>query len=345
MEFIKPKKLQKGDIIATLSPSWGGPSKFPHIYESGLKTLEKIGFKVKEFPSARKEADFLYNNPEFRANDINNAFADPEVKGIITSIGGEDSVRILPYLNLEIIKSNPKLLMGYSDTTTLTTYLNQLGLVTFNGPAIMTGFSQWDNLEEKFHNFILSFLFGEIKGIDYPTFDYYSNGYLPWADINNIGKTNEPFKNDGWHWLQGNSIIMGQLFGGCIEVLEFMKETDFYPSKDFWNGKILFLETSEDKPSLDQVKWMLRNYGSQGIFSKISGLLVGRARDYSEAEKKELEAVIIKVVKGEFKNNQLTIVSNMDFGHTDPQFILPLGIKAEINPIDKSFKLLESPFI
>lgn len=145
MDILKSKKLKKGDCVAIVSPSWGGPSVFPHIYESGLETLKKIGLIVKEYPSARKSPEFLYNNPEFRAADINNAFSDNEVSAIFTSIGGDDSVRILPFLNVELIKKNPKIILGYSDTTTLNTYLNQLGLVTLNGPSVMAGFSQWDD--------------------------------------------------------------------------------------------------------------------------------------------------------------------------------------------------------
>ena len=106
--MIKSKKLKKGDTIAIVSPSWGGPSIFPHIYESGIKTLEKLGFKIKEFPTARKQADYLYKNPKFRAKDINDAFADKEIKAIFTSIGGEDSIRILPFIDLEIIKTIQK---------------------------------------------------------------------------------------------------------------------------------------------------------------------------------------------------------------------------------------------
>jgi len=108
---IKSKKLQKGDIIAVVSPSWGGPSVFPHIYESGIKTLENLGLNIKEYPSAKKDADFLYNNPEFRAKDINDAFANPEVKAIFTTIGGDDSIRILPYIDTEIVKNNPKIFL------------------------------------------------------------------------------------------------------------------------------------------------------------------------------------------------------------------------------------------
>ena len=341
---IKSKKLQKGDTIAIVSPSWGGPSVFPHIYESGIKTLEKLGLKIKEYPSARKNVDYNYNHPEFRAKDINDAFADSEVKAIFSSIGGDDSIRILPFLDLETIKKNPKIIMGYSDTTTLNTYLNQLGLVTLNGPAIMAGFSQWDSLGEKFQEHIKTILFNNPEEYNYEAYDSYCEGYLDWSDKSNVGKTKPMIKNTGWNFLQGKTKVQGELFGGCIEVLEFMKSTKFWPKNDFWNGKILFLETSEDKPTPDQVKWMLRNYGMQGILNKISALLIGRPKDYSEEEKKQLNENVLTVIKTEFKNTSLPIITNMDFGHTDPQWILPLGIKAEIDCHKKEFKLIEKIF-
>lgn len=341
---IKPKKLQKGDTIAIVSPSWGGPSVFPHIYESGIKVLENLGLKIKEYPSARKDANYLYQNPEFRAKDINDAFSDKEVRAIFVSIGGDDSVRILPYLNTEVIQKNPKIIIGYSDTTTLLTYFNQLGLVTLHGPAIMAGFSQWDALGQKFQKHIKTILFENPGNYDYKPFNSYCEGYLNWSDKSNVGKVKPTSKNTGWNILQGDSKIHGQLFGGCIEVLEFMKGTKFWPGDNFWDGKILFLETSEDKPTPDQVKWMLRNYGMQGIFDKISALLIGRPRDYSEEENKELNENIVKVVNTEFKNKNLPIITNMDFGHTDPQWILPLGIKAEIDCHKKEFKLIEKIF-
>jgi muramoyltetrapeptide carboxypeptidase LdcA involved in peptidoglycan recycling len=341
---IKSKKLQKGDTVAIVSPSWGGPSIFPHIYESGIKTLEKLGLKIKEYPSAKKDTDYNYNHPEFRAKDINDAFADSEVKAIFSSIGGDDSIRILPFLDLEIIKKNPKIILGYSDTTTLNTYLNQLGLVTLNGPAIMAGFSQWDALGEKFQEHIKTILFENPCEYNYEAYDSYCEGYLDWSNKSNVGKTKPMMRNKGWNFLQGKAKVQGELFGGCIEVLEFMKSTTFWPKEDFWNGKILFLETSEDKPTPDQVKWMLRNYGMQGIFNKISALLIGRPKDYSEEEKKQLNENVLTVIKIEFKNTNLPIITNMDFGHTDPQWILPQGIKAEIDCHKKEFKLIENIF-
>lgn len=342
--IIKSRKLQKGDTVAIVSPSWGGPNTFPYIYESGIATLRKLGLKIKEYPSARKEADYLYDHPEFRARDINDAFADTRIKAIFVSIGGDDSIRILPYLDLDVIRENPKIIIGYSDTTTLLTYINQLELVTLNGPAIMAGFSQWDALGKDFQKHVKTILFDNPEAYQYQPYGSYHEGYPDWGDRSNVGKVKPSLKNPGWNWLQGNSIVQGKLFGGCIEVLEFMKSTTFWPDGDFWNSKILFLETSEDKPLPKQVKWMLRNYGMQGVFDKISALLIGRPRDYSEEEKKELEDNILSVVKTEFKNANLPIITNMDFGHTDPQWILPLGIKAEIDCHKREFRLVEKIF-
>ncbi len=339
----KPNRLNPGDTVAIVSPSWGGPNRFPHIYESGIKVLQELGLKIKEYPTARMDGEYTYKHPELRAADINKAFADKEVKAIIASIGGDDSVRILPYLDKKIIKANPKIIMGYSDTTTLTTFCNQLGFVTLNGPTIMAGFSQWHAMPEQFRNHIKNTLFSQDIPLAYTPYTTYSDGYLDWSKKDNVGKCNTEKHTDGWHWLQGNGKSQGELFGGCIEVLEFMKGTEFWPDPNFWNGKILFFETSEDKPLPQSVKYMLRNYGSQGIYDKISGVLVGRARDYSPDEKKKLDEILTTVIGEEFGRPDLPIISNMDFGHTDPQYIMPLGVNAEIDCKKKIFRLLEAP--
>lgn len=336
-----PKKLKAGDTVAIISPSWGGPSVFPHIYENGLKILEEWGLKIKEYPTARAEVDYLRKNPEFRAKDINDAFADPEVVAIVASIGGDDSVRILPYLDREIIKNNPKILMGYSDTTTLHTFCNQLGLVTFYGPSIMAGFSQMKSLPKGFESHAKEMLFEPKAEYEYFSYEEYCEGYPDWSDKSNLGKINALRKNDGWKFLQGAGVVSGKLFGGCIDVLEMMKGTEFWPEPEFWNGKILILETSEAKPSLHEIDHILRNYGVLGIFERVSGLIFGRARDYLTKEKLELEQKIIAIVRDEFGQTNLPIIANMDFGHTDPQIVLPLGTKAQIDCDNKRFRLVE----
>jgi muramoyltetrapeptide carboxypeptidase LdcA involved in peptidoglycan recycling len=342
--MTKPTRLHKGSTLGIISPSWGGPSIFPHIYENGLMNLRSLGFRIKEFPSARSDAKFLYENPKFRAEDVNKAFADKEVEGIISTIGGDDSVRILPFLDKKVILENPKFFMGYSDTTILTTFINKLGIVSFNGPSIMAGFSQLESEGEMFKEHLNDFLLSSFSEYKYKPYDNYFNNYPDWKNIENTGKVSQSVKNTGWRWLQGTGITKGELFGGNIEVFEFIKETDYWFDKDFWNEKILFFETSEDKPTVSQVQFMLRNYGTQGIFEKVKAVLFGRARDYSEEEKSELDETLTRVIGFEFQRPDLPIVSNMDFGHTDPQFILPLGVNSMLDCSSKIFKLLESPF-
>lgn len=343
--MIKPNKLLRGDTVAIVSPSWGGPSVFPHIYSQGLKVLkEKFGLKIKEYLTARMSADNLDKSPKTRAEDINAAFADKEVKAIITSIGGDDSIRILKFLDKKIIKENPKIFMGYSDTTTLNTFINQLGIVTFNGPAVMCGFSQMENFPD-YEAHVNEILFSSPPNYIYNPYSHWTMKYPDWSNEANTGKIDVKRKNEGWHWIQGKSVVQGELFGGCIDVLEMIRGTEYWPKLNFWKGKILFIETSEDKPSPNFVKCAFRNYGVQGILDQIVGVLVGRARDYTEEETKQLEENILKVVAKEFNHPEIPIITNMDFGHTDPQFILPLGIKAEIDCKKKSFKLREYPLV
>ncbi|MFA6319721.1 MAG: S66 peptidase family protein [archaeon] len=334
----KVKRLEKGDTVAVMSLSRGLPKLFPKVYETGIRNLEKMGLKIKEYPTTKKSINYLHSHPEKRAEDINNAFMNKEIKGIFTSIGGEDSIRILPYINPKIIKNNPKLFMGFSDTATTNIYFNTLGIITFNGPSIMAGIAQMNNIKGYHENFE-NFLFKKWKSFTYKPFTEYSNGYADWKS--NTNKLKKIETSTPWNWGKGKAT--GQLFGGCIEVLNFINGTKYWPKKSFWNKKILFIETSEEKPSPDYVKYTMRNFAVQGVLDKISGLLVGRARNYNPSEKEKLD-YNIKLVLKEF-NLDLPLVTNMDFGHTDPQHILPLGAKASIDCEKKEFKLNESPFL
>lgn len=342
MPYKKPHKLQKGDTIAVISPSWEGPFKYPHIYENGLKILHEWGLKIKEYPSTRAASDSPNRSPQARAQDVNDAFADKNIQAIIPSIGGDGSVLLLPFLNSTIISQNPKILMGFSDTSPLLTYIHTLGLITFYGPSIMAGFSQMENLPQTFKNHVRDILFNPQEYYEYNAYKQFSEGYPSWAKPENTGKINKLKSDNGWKLVQGQGIVEGELFGGCIEVLEGLKSTNFWPSPNFWNGKILFFETRETKPLVYWVQWMLRNYGMQGIFEKISALLFGRPNDYTDEEKDKLYITIKDVVAKEFGRPDLPIITNMDFGHTDPHLVMPLGVKAQLDCDLKKFKLVES---
>lgn len=329
----KLEPLKKGDTVAILSMSWGGPSVFPHIYEAGKKYIEEtLGLRVKEYWSTRAAADEVAANPEKRANDVMDAFRDPEVKALFASIGGDDSMLLLPYLNFDDIRKNPKLVMGYSDTTTLLIALAAHKISSFHGPSVMAGFAQADAMPQEWHQHIREMLFNETgRKVRLPRFAEYSDGYQSWSEVGEP-KIKAWEKTDGWHWLNGEKKVTGRVIGGCVEVLEFLKGTEYWPKKNLWKNAILLLETSEGKPSVDNVRYALRNYGLQGVLESISGLIVGRARDYSNQEKAELDEMVRDVTMREFGRSDLVILTNFDVGHTDPQLIIPIGSKMTIDP-------------
>jgi len=123
-----------------------------------------------------------------------------------------------------------------------------------------------------------------------------------------------------------------------------MNGTFAWPNLAFFKGKILMLETSEDKPSPEQVGFILRNYGVQGILHNSSGLLIAKPKSYNDLEKKELENEILKIVIDEFSCTHLNIVSNIDFGHTDPRHIIPFGINMELDSVKERLFFTESLF-
>lgn len=287
----------------------------------------------------------LHRHPEKRAKDINDAFADGSIAGIVAAIGGDDSVRILPYLDRTLIERNPKFIMGYSDFTSVSTYLQTLGLVTFHGPAVMAGFAQLESFPENYTTYFKEYLFTNHDQFALPIFDSFSQGYPDWSDKDNTGKVNQLLKNDGPRVIQGEGVARGRLFGGCVEVLEMVKGTTYWPPPSFWKNTILFLETSEEKPSVRSIKYWLRNYGAMGVLDQISALLFGRARDYSPQENEELERMIVQVVADEWGNSKLPIVTNLDFGHTDPQVIMPLGIEVAVDCETGTITQMERAFL
>ena len=141
--MLKPPKLHPGDKVAVVSPSWGGPGAIPHRYQAGKQQLEtEFGVTVVEMPHALADPAWIARNPQARAADLMAAFADPSIRAIIASIGGEDSIRTLPYTDLKVIRANPKIFMGYSDTLITHFACLKAGVVSFYGPAIMAGFGE-----------------------------------------------------------------------------------------------------------------------------------------------------------------------------------------------------------
>jgi muramoyltetrapeptide carboxypeptidase LdcA involved in peptidoglycan recycling len=339
--LIKPKKLQPGDHVATVSPSWGGAgeSALRWRYIQGVKRLEEVfGLKVIPMPNSLKGEDYLYKNPQARAEDLMTAFKDESIKGIIANIGGEDSIRLLPYIDFDVIRKNPKIFMGYSDVTVSHLFCHKAGISSFYGPAILTDFAENVEMDPYTIEMVNRTLFSnEIIGEIQPANEWTSER-LEWIEENK--KRRRTMKeNLGYEVIQGSGVAQGHLIGGCIEVLEFAKGTELWPEKKYWENSILFFETSEEKPEPNLIKYWLRNYAAQGILQKTNGMIFGKPKDekYYDEYKEEIQ----KVMK-EFDLKDLPILYNLNFGHTEPKFILPYGAMAEINCDKRTFTILEN---
>jgi muramoyltetrapeptide carboxypeptidase LdcA involved in peptidoglycan recycling len=343
--MIKPAKLQPGDQVAAISLSWGGPGVFPHRYEVGKRQLEAaLGVTVVETPHARRDDDWLWRNPQARADDLMVAFADPSIKAIFSTIGGNDSIRILPYLDLDLMRANPKIFMGFSDTTITHLACFKAGLVSFYGPAIMAGFGENGGLFSYMLDSVRRTIcsaqpIGEIR----PNMDGWTVEFLDWANPAHQEQKRTLTPSTGWHWLQGRGVQRGRLLGGCLEVLDWLRGADFWPAAEQWQDAILFLEASEEAPPVQWVTYMLRSLAAVGVLQRIAGLLYARpGGQIPPARFVEYDEAIRKVVVEEEGMHELPIITQMDFGHTDPIFVLPYGLLAEIDCDRRRFSILES---
>ena len=346
--MIKSKKLQPGDKVATVSLSWGGPGTFPHRYEAGKQQLQdEFGLVVVEMPHTLKDADWLYRHPQTHAEDLMAAFADPSIKGIISTIGGDDSIRLLPYLDLDVIRSNPKVFVGYSDTTITHLACFKAGLVTFYGPAIMAGFAENGGMFPYMVESVRKTLFStEPIGEITPNANGWTVELIDWADPANQTQRRMLNSSTGWRFLQGQGVRQGRLIGGCFEVLDWLRGTAFWPTIDDWQDAILFLETSEDAPSPEMVKYSLRTYAALGILQRLSGILFGRPGGQITPEEHEAyDSILLQVVAEEHGLTNLPIIAGMDFGHTDPMFVLPYGVEAEMDVENEQFRIIEAAVI
>ncbi|AZB07758.1 LD-carboxypeptidase [Chryseobacterium sp. G0162] len=341
MKLITPNRLVDGDKVASISMSWGAAGELPHRYLKGKKRLNQVfNLEVTETKHALQSAQWIYKNPEARANDLMEAFSDPAIKAIISNIGGDDSIRMLKYIDLDIIKNNPKIFLGFSDSTITHFICLKAGLSSFYGTSLLVGFAENVMMHDYQINDIRQTLFSpSIIGQIHPNPEGWTTEFLDWFDVSLQEIKRKLTPPSGWRFIRGNSIVQGPLIGGCMEVLEMLKGTEYWPDAEVWKNCILFFETSEGKPHPDYFRYWLRNYAATGILKNAKGIIFGRPYDNLYAEEYEIELLKVLDEEGLY---DLPVITQMDFGHTCPTFTIPYGRLAEINCVDKTFSILES---
>lgn len=341
--MIKPQRLRRGDKVAIVSLSRGmlGESMFLHKFHIAKERLEEdYGLEVVAMPNALKGMDYLYRHPEARARDLMDAFRDPEIKAVFCAIGGDDTIRLLPYIDFDVLRSNPKIFTGFSDTTTNHFMMYRAGLVSYYGLSVMNNIGEYVAINEYTKQAMESTLFFPQDTLEIPCSDFcsYEKDKIWWME-ENVDQPTPRFPNTGYEILQGKGKVTGELLGGCIDVFAELLGTSLWPSLEEWRGKLLLIETSEvDMPEM-VLCWLLRNLQAQGILNVISGIVVGKP---AVEEKLEAYRVVYRQVIG-FEANlpELPILYNVNVGHAYPIGVFPLGLKYEIDCDNRTFTLLE----
>ena len=326
-----PPKPVPGDRIAVLSPSDALPEILPLPFELGLERLRKAyDLEPVEYPTTRK----MGSTPQERADDIHAAFADPSIKAVIASIGGDDQITVLPLLDRGLIRANPKPFFGYSDNTNLLAYLSNTGIVGYHGATVMGELGRPGAMHPLTAESLRAALFTS-GAYELRPAERWRDVDRDWADPMTFESEPETRPGTGWTWVNPDRVVEGRSWGGCLEIVAWMLMADREIPRELpvHDGGVLFLETSEELPSGEEVFRILRNMGERGLLRRFSALLMGRAKTWSfdrpnspqegdryAAEQREAVLRSMRAYAPE-----ATIVFDVDLGHTDPQIVIPYG--------------------
>ena len=298
--MIKPKSLNHDDCIGIISPSYWLSEDDLQRTTSYLKT---IGYKLKFGISNSLRWGPFAGHPQERADDIHRMFSDPDIKAIICARGGYGANRVLPLIDYELIRENPKIFIGYSDITAyLTSITQKTGLITFHGPMLVS-------YKKRFVKYNFELMEQVLKGTKEVKIEY------PKALSPKVLKS---------------GIATGPLWGGNITLLTNRLGTADYLDTD---GVILFLEDLDEY--LYAFERMLVQMRTAGLFDHIKGLIIGELDEFKDQEipfERNTDQIVMDIC-GDL---DIPIVSNFPCGHGTYQATLPISVNAELNANDNN---------
>ena len=326
--------------IVSLSNGTIGDACVRHEVNIGIKRLNELGTTVRFMPHALKGMEYVRTHPAERAADLLQALKDPEIDMILCAIGGDDTYRLLPHLfahnELAEAASN-KVFLGFSDTTVNHFMLHKVGMKTFYGQSFLAdvcelGRDMLPYTKEYFEELIST---GTIKEVR-PSGVWYE-GRTDYG-IDQVGTPLKAHSDHGFELLQGNPVFSGGILGGCIDTIYDFFNGDRYadmpllcekyrlfPEMEDWAGKILLLETSEERMSPQKYRRAILALKETGIFDVLSGVLTGKPVDETYAQ--EYKQILVDAIA----HPDLPIVCNVNIGHAQPRCIIPLGVEATVD--------------
>jgi muramoyltetrapeptide carboxypeptidase LdcA involved in peptidoglycan recycling len=329
--LIVPPKLQPGQRVAVVSPSFAAPGAFPAVHELAMRRLaDELGVEPVEYPTTRQ----VGASPQARAADLMDAIADPGIGAVLASIGGDDQLTVLPCLDAELLAAHPKAFCGYSDNTNLLNYLWNLGVAGYYGGSTMVHLGGRAGGP---HPVSLAALRAALFSDDdlelFPAEQFWEDE-ADWDRPETLGRQAPGTPGAGWTWYQPDRVVIGPTWGGDLEIVQWNLAAGRWirPAEDY-AGCVLLLETDEELPSATQVFRMLRNLGERGLLAQFPAVLVARAKaavfgePAEAAERAKYRAEQQEAVLRAFAvyHPEVMIVFDVDFGHTDPQWVVPHG--------------------
>jgi muramoyltetrapeptide carboxypeptidase LdcA involved in peptidoglycan recycling len=272
-------------------------------------------------------------SPEARAADIMAAFADPTISAVLASIGGDDQITVIPFLDGTLIKANPKAFIGFSDNTNLLNWLWSLGLSSYHGGSTMIHLARPSGVHPVSLTSLRRALF-ETGTYEVAPLDRFTDLNARWEEPSTLDEPMATTAEPGWWWHNATSVVTGPTWGGNLEILHWnLAVNRWILPNDAYRGSVLFLETSEEMPSAQEVFRMLRNMGERGLLEQFPALVMAKPkcwrhdRPLSETERdsfrEEQRDVVLDVMAT--YNPGATVVIGPDLGHTDPQYVIPYG--------------------
>jgi muramoyltetrapeptide carboxypeptidase len=311
---IKPERLDPGDAIGIVSPA--SPPADPTIVDRGAGALEGLGFKVILAPNVRNRRGFLAGSDRERAADLMGMFADPRIKAMLCVRGGYGCARILPLLDYRFIRANPKILIGYSDITSLhCALLSQANLVTFHGPTLNAGFIKPNPAPFAWRSLVRTLMQPAVPGS-------ICDGYNR--------KTISVVRRGS---------ASGRLVGGNLSLICTTVGTPYQPS---FKKKILFLEDIDEAPY--RFDRMLTHLLNAGVLQQVAGIAVGLNNNCVDAKAKgstEYRQTVDDVLKERLSPLKVPIVTGLPFGHAPLNATLPVGVRAKLDGVKGDLVITE----
>ncbi|KAB8196373.1 LD-carboxypeptidase [Nonomuraea phyllanthi] len=325
-----PDKPKPGDKVAVLSPGAALPAIFPAPYELGLTRLrEDFGLVPVEYPTTRE----LGASPAARAADVHAAFADPSIKAVLTSIGGDDQIKVLRHLDADLLRAHPKPFFGISDNTNLCNFLWNLGIVSYYGGTIMTLFGRGGAMHTQAAEAVRAALFTH-DAYDLRPAEKYTDVERDWNDPASLEGEPDLLPGEGWQWHGPRRTVTGPSWGGCLEIVDWnLRVGTHIQDVAAYDGCVLFLETTEELPDAAYVYRVLMSMGERGLLQRFGAAIMARPKAWSldsplaPDRKAAYVAAQREAVLRAFEeySPDVPVVLNVDIGHTDPQLVVPYG--------------------